>query len=225
MINIFEQIRLSTDDSYSTYKNTKLTRFMKRALDFIFSLTFILIIGSWLFPIIAIIIKLNSKGPVFFLQKRVGLHNSVFFCFKFRTMYMFVDDSVFQATTQYDKRVTKAGQFLRKTNLDELPQIINILIGNMSIIGPRPQPIPFYYNYCEFIEGIDKRHAMKPGLTGWAQVNGLRGDKDDEQENQIWIKKRFKYDMWYINNWSLKLDIYIFFRTLKNFIVGDDNAY
>lgn len=202
-----------------------LERLAKRTIDIVFSLLVVTLIFSWLLPIIALIIKLDSKGPVFFMQPRIGLGNKVFDCWKLRTMFTDSDASSYRATEKQDSRVTKFGAFLRRTNLDELPQIINILLGDMSLIGPRPQPIPFYHEYKKFVEDLDLRHVVKPGLTGWAQVKGLRGDSPDEHENRRRIWKRFESDVWYIENWSLALDIKILFMTAWIVIKGDDNAY
>jgi putative colanic acid biosynthesis UDP-glucose lipid carrier transferase len=200
-------------------------RFFKRIIDILFSLSVVILIFSWLFPIIGLLIKMDSKGPIFFLQPRVGLKNKIFKCWKFRTMFIDSDSSRFKATERQDSRITKIGTFLRKTNLDELPQIINILLGDMSLVGPRPQAVPFYLEYKEFIQDLDLRHQVKPGLTGWAQIKGLRGDSPDENENRLRIWQRFECDVWYIQNWNLKLDIKILFSTFWIVINGDENAY
>ena len=200
-------------------------RLLKRALDFTLSLLATVFVLTWLLPIIALLIKLDSKGDVFFFQPRLGLNNKVFKCFKFRTMYVDIDNSKFKATGRQDSRVTKIGAFLRKTNLDEVPQVLNVLFGDMSLVGPRPQAVPFYEEYKVFIENLNLRHNVKPGVTGWAQVNGLRGDLTDPVENKKRIIKRFECDLWYIENWSFLLDLKIIFLTAWVFIKGDDNAY
>ncbi len=178
-------------------------RFLKRLIDFSLSLV-ALIVFSPLILFVMILIKLNSKGPVFFKQKRTGYKQKEFYIYKFRTMKVNVDADKKQATKD-DPRKTKLGDFLRKTNIDELPQLINILKGDMSIIGPRPHML---MHTEEFHKKYDKylvRHWVKPGLTGWAQVNGWRGDSD--------IGIRVKYDLEYIENWSLLFDLKILFLT------------
>jgi putative colanic acid biosynthesis UDP-glucose lipid carrier transferase len=197
---------------------------IKRTIDIVFALSVIIFVCSWLIPIVALLIKINSKGPVFFLQERIGLNNAIFQCWKLRTMYS--DSHVsFKATEKKDSRVTFIGGILRKLNIDELPQVINVLLGDMTLVGPRPQAIPFYIEYKEFIEDLDLRHVVKPGITGWAQIKGLRGDSPDENENRRRIWQRFECDMWYIDNWNLKLDIQIIFKTVLIMIKGDSNAY
>lgn len=218
-------LTIPVEEVRSKHETYGLERFLKRSLDVIFSLLVIIFITSWLFPIIAIFSKIDSKGPVFFFQSRIGLNNKIFLCWKLRTMYENSDALGFKATERQDSRVTRFGAFLRKTNLDELPQIINVLLGDMSLVGPRPQPIPFYEEYKRYIEDIDLRHVVKPGLTGYAQIKGLRGDSPDENENRKRIWKRFECDIWYIENWSLAMDIKILFSTVWIVIIGDDNAY
>ncbi|HHV25846.1 MAG TPA: sugar transferase [Tissierellia bacterium] len=179
---------------------------IKRILDFL--LSFIaLIILSPLFLILAICIKIDSKGPVFFKQERLGKDGEVFLIYKFRTM---VDGAIHMGsglrTDEGDPRVTKVGKVLRKTSLDELPQLINILKGEMSIIGPRP-PVPYYpHKYEDYSEEQKLRFTVLPGITGYAQING---------RNEIEWDERIKYDVYYVRNWSLGLDFKIFFRTIK----------
>ena len=218
-------LTIPIEEVRSKHETYGLERLLKRSIDVIFSLSIIIFITSWLFPIIAILSKLDSKGSVFFFQERIGLNNKIFLCWKLRTMYENSDSLGFKATERKDSRVTKLGAFLRKTNLDELPQIINVLLGDMSLVGPRPQAIPFYEEYKEYVEDIDLRHVVKPGLTGYAQIKGLRGDSPDENENKKRIWKRFECDIWYIENWSLTLDIKILFSTVLVVINGDKNAY
>ena len=178
--------------------------FVKRTFDILFSSLFILFIMSWLFPILALLIKLSSKGPVFFIQKRTGLNNSVFNCYKFRTMCVNDKADVLQATDN-DMRITSIGNFLRKTNIDEFPQFLNVLLGHMSVVGPRPHMLKHTDEYSALINGYLTRHFVKPGITGWAQVNGLHGETD-----QLWkMEKRVEYDIYYMNNWTLWLDIKI----------------
>lgn len=218
-------LTLPVEDIREKHEGYKLQRLLKRSIDVAFALVIIALVCSWLLPIVALLIKLDSKGDVFFRQARVGLNNDVFECWKFRTMFSNANANSYQATEKDDLRITKLGAFLRRTNIDELPQIINLLLGDMTLVGPRPQPIPFYNKYKEFVEDIDLRHVVKPGITGLAQIKGLRGDSPDEEENRRRIWKRFECDIWYIENWSLLLDIKIVFKTFVIVIKGDDNAY
>lgn len=195
-------------------------RLLKRAFDLLFSLLFALLIVPWFFPAVIIAIKLSSKGPAFYNQKRVGKDNKIFTCFKFRTMYLESDKKGFTPTEKDDQRITPIGRLLRKTNIDELPQIINVLLGDMSFVGPRPHALAYNDTYKEFVEEIKLRHLVKPGITGWAQVHGLRGDAVDERENKVRIRKRIAFDIWYIENWSLLLDIQIILLTVWQMITG-----
>jgi putative colanic acid biosynthesis UDP-glucose lipid carrier transferase len=181
---------------------------VKRTFDVVFSLLATLFIFSWLFPIIAIAVKLSSKGPVFFKQKRSGLNNYQFNCYKFRSMRINQDADMKQAT-QDDPRITKVGHFLRKTSLDELPQFINVISGNMSIIGPRPHMLKHTEIYSELIGNFMERHAIKPGITGLAQIKGYRGEIDDFSL----LQNRVRFDRFYVNNWTLFFDIRIVART------------
>lgn len=199
-------------------------RFIKRTFDIFFSLFVIVFLFTWLFPLIALLIKLSSKGPVLYLQERVGVKDKRFKCYKFRTMKAENRKVEFQPVTEDDPRVTKIGKFLRRTNIDELPQFFNVLKGEMSVVGPRPHTIPFHNKYSEYFEAIKLRHNVKPGITGWAQVHGLRGDVPDEQENRMRTLQRIKYDLWYIENWSFKLDIQIIMMTIWQMITGKTNA-
>lgn len=201
-------------------------RVIKRIFDIVFSLCVIIFVMSWLVPIISIIIKLTSKGPVFFKQERWGRDNKKFTILKFRSMVCDSKDvdenGNYKQATKNDPRITKIGRFLRKTNLDELPQFFNVLIGDMSVVGPRPHPIPLNIESKDVIEHYMLRHLVKPGITGWAQVNGYRG----ETKNNIKLmQKRINYDLWYIENWSFLLDIQIILLTVWRMIKGDPNAY
>lgn len=200
-------------------------RFIKRTFDILFSTIVIIFILSWLFPIIAILTKLTSRGPVLFLQERIGAKNENFKCYKFRTMK--VEESknyTFKPVVDGDERVTKLGQILRRSNIDELPQFFNVLKGEMSVVGPRPHAIPYQDMYGQIFEEIKLRHNVKPGITGWAQVNGLRGDVEDEELNRARTIQRMKYDLWYIENWSMKLDMQIILMTIWQMITGDTKA-
>ncbi len=200
-------------------------RFFKRAFDIVFSCFFFVFIASWLFSILAILIKLNSKGPVFFIQERWGLNNKKIFCYKFRSMVSTSKDvdenGVYQQATKNDSRVTSIGKFLRKSNLDELPQFLNVLKGEMSIVGPRPHPTPLNLYSKNTINNYMLRHLVKPGITGWAQVHGYRGETKDAESMQ----KRIDFDIWYIENWSFWLDCQIIIQTVINMIKGEKNAY
>jgi len=201
-------------------------RFLKRSFDIVFSFLVIVLILSWFYPIIALLIKLNSKGKVLFIQKRVGSKNEMFECYKFRTLTSTssMQTEHFKPVVFGDKRVTSIGKFLRKSNIDEIPQFFNILKGDMSIVGPRPHAKPYQDMYGKIFEEINMRHNVRPGLTGWAQVNGLRGDVEDEEENNRRTIMRMKYDLWYIENWTMKLDIQIILMTIWQMIKGDTKA-
>jgi Undecaprenyl-phosphate glucose phosphotransferase len=201
-------------------------RILKRSFDIIFSLAVIIFILSWLYPIIFILSKLTSPGPVFFIQDRIGTKNEKFNCYKFRTMKIEdeSENSVVKPVVENDPRVTRIGKFLRKSNLDELPQFLNVLKGDMSAIGPRPHAIPYDKKYGKVVDEIRLRHNVKPGITGWAQVHGLRGDVVDEEENWKRTTKRIQYDLWYIENWTFTLDIQIILITIWQMIRGKTRA-
>lgn len=192
----------------------------KRIFDILFSGLVVLLVLSWLTPLLAIIIKLDSRGPVFFKQKRNGLGHQEFLCYKFRSMTPNKAANVNHAT-RGDERVTKVGMFLRKTSLDELPQFINVLFGDMSVVGPRPHMISATEEFASSVDKYMVRHFVKPGITGLAQVSGYRGEIETDQD----IKNRVKYDIFYIENWSLFLDFKIILLTVYNMIKGEDKAY
>lgn len=200
---------------YLPLTNT-LNMISKRLVDIVGSFCGIIILSPLLL-IVAIIIKATSKGPVIFKQERVGLHNKTFNMYKFRTMYVQSPKEEQKGwTVKDDPRVTKVGRFFRKTSIDELPQLLNILKGDMSIVGPRPERPQFVEKFKEEIPRYMIKHQVRPGLTGWAQVNGYRGDTS--------IRKRIDYDLYYIENWSMAFDIKIMFLTLfKGFV--NENAY
>lgn len=197
----------------------------KRFLDFFLSLFILTFILSWLFPIITILIKFNSKGPIFYLQQRVGLNNEIFKCYKFRTMYVSPIIKDFMPASTEDARVTKVGKFLRKLNLDEFPQFINVFLGEMSIVGPRPHAVAFQDEYSKFIPSIYKRQFVKPGITGLAQVNGYRGDHLDEAMNRIRLKRRIASDIIYIKKWSILLDFKIIIKTVLQMLTRNTSGY
>lgn len=186
----------------------------KRFFDIAVSICFLLFIFSWLYPIIAIAIKLETKGLAMFVQDRIGLNGKIFKCYKFRTL-LSNSNSLDKDSLphSYTTPATKVGVFLRKYNLDELPQFINVLKGNMSIIGPRPHAVPFHNLYSEYVPNIHQRLLVKPGITGLSQINGLRGDVEDIEQNKKNIQQRVQCDTNYIFHWSFKLDLKIFVKT------------
>lgn len=194
---------------------------IKRCFDIIFSLLILLGICSWLFPIIAILIKLDSRGSIFFKQKRYGHNHTIFDCYKFRTMRENPDCGT-KITQENDQRITKIGKILRKTSLDELPQFINVLFGQMSVVGPRPHMLSVDDEYKPKINRYFVRSLVKPGITGLAQVSGLRGDKGNRD---LQMKKRIIADSFYVKNWSLSLDFIIIMKTLVLMLKGDENAF
>lgn len=193
---------------------------VKRTFDILFSISILVFLCSWLFPIIAILIKTTSKGPVFFVQKRYGFHEEVFSCLKFRTMIV-NEESATKTTEENDSRITKIGKFLRKTSLDELPQFINVLKGEMSIVGPRPHMLAVDNYYKPKIGRYSLRSMVSPGITGLAQVSGLRGDYGDVE---VEMKKRILADTFYVRNWSFVLDLVVVLKTVLLVITGDKNA-
>ncbi len=201
-------------------------RFLKRSFDIFFSILVLVLLLSWLYPLIALLIKLNSRGKVLFIQKRIGAKNEMFDCYKFRTLNSesSKESAAFKPVIMGDKRVTTVGKFLRKSNIDELPQFFNVLKGDMSVVGPRPHAIPYQDLYGKIFEEIKMRHNVRPGLSGWAQVNGLRGDVEDEAENNRRTILRMKYDLWYIENWTMRLDFQIILMTIWQMIKGDTKA-
>lgn len=196
-----------------------LNRVLKRSFDIAFSSAF-LIVSPLVFIPIAIAIKRTSPGPIFFVQERTGYMGRSFKCLKFRTMRVNTEADVTQATAD-DPRKTKIGDFLRRTSLDELPQFINVWKGDMSVVGPRPHMLKHTEDYSRLVDRYMMRHVVKPGITGWAQVNGYRGLTDE-----LWkMEKRVQYDVWYVENWAFWLDIKIIGRTMLNGLKGEDNAY
>lgn len=192
---------------------------VKRGFDLAFSSLFLLFYPLIYIPI-AIAIKITSPGPVYFKQQRTGYKGQPFECLKFRTMHVNVDADSLQATAN-DPRKTRLGDFLRRTSLDELPQFINVWKGDMSVVGPRPHMLKHTEDYSKLVDRYMVRHLIKPGITGWAQVNGYRGQTDE-----LWkMEKRVQYDVWYIENWTLALDLKIIARTVANAVQGESNAF
>ncbi|SHN34635.1 putative colanic acid biosysnthesis UDP-glucose lipid carrier transferase [Cyclobacterium lianum] len=194
--------------------------FVKRSLDLVLSIGLVVFVFSWLFPIIGLLIKATSKGPVFFQQLRHGKDNVPFYCLKFRTMYLNDQADVKQATKN-DPRVTWIGKFLRKSSMDELPQFFNVIKGDMSIVGPRPHAVPMNYKFSAEIDNFMFRHTVKPGITGLAQAKGFRGETRDFYD----IYSRCKLDIFYVNNWSPFLDLKIIFWTIVSMLIDKDKAY
>jgi putative colanic acid biosynthesis UDP-glucose lipid carrier transferase len=179
-------------------------------------------IPFWLliYPIVGLIIKVTSPGPVFFKQKRNGLNGRIFYCYKFRSMKVNAAADQQQATAN-DPRKTRFGDFLRRSSIDELPQFINVLRGEMSIVGPRPHMVKHTEEYSAIIDRYMVRHWVKPGITGWAQVNGARGETQRREQ----MEDRIDKDVWYIENWTFGLDLRIIFLTIYNGLRGDKQAY
>jgi putative colanic acid biosysnthesis UDP-glucose lipid carrier transferase len=193
---------------------------LKRFFDIVFSLVIIVFLLSWLTPILALIIRLESKGPTFFKQKRNGLNYEEFNCFKFRSMHLNPIADLEQVQKN-DPRITKIGKFMRKTSIDELPQFFNVLLGDMSVVGPRPHMVSHTEMYAKSVDKFMVRHFIKPGITGLAQTNGFRGEVETEKD----IINRVKYDIFYLENWSLLLDVKIIFITIINAVKGEKKAY
>lgn len=194
--------------------------FVKRIFDVLFSLVVIFFILSWLTPILAILIRIESKGPVFFKQSRNGFNYKEFECYKFRSM-MPNDNAHLEQVTRGDQRITKIGKFIRKTSIDELPQFFNVLFGDMSVVGPRPHMVSHTEMYAKRIDKFMVRHFVKPGITGLAQTSGFRGEVETDKD----IIGRVRYDIFYIENWSLILDLKIILKTFLNAIKGEEKAY
>jgi len=193
---------------------------LKRVFDIIFSSSVIIFILSWLTPLVAILIKLESKGPVFFKQARNGFNYKEFYCYKFRSMTPNSEANFYQAT-RGDQRITNIGKFIRKTSIDELPQFFNVLFGDMSVVGPRPHMVSHTDMYAKRIDKFMVRHFVKPGITGLAQISGYRGEVETDKD----IIGRVKFDIFYIENWSLLLDLKIIFKTAINAVKGEEKAY
>ena len=207
---------------FTTYENplqNPVNRFVKRIFDIVFSII-ALIPTALIFPFVFIIMKIQSPGPILFKQRRTGIDGKTFNCYKFRSMHVNADADKVQATKD-DPRKYPFGNFMRKANIDELPQFINVLQGRMSIVGPRPHMLAHTEQYSELIDKYMVRHFVKPGVTGWAQVTGFRGET-----KELWqMEGRVKRDIWYIENWSIWLDIRIIWLTFKSIFIHDKNAY
>lgn len=195
-------------------------RMLKRTFDIAFSAVFLCTLFPIIFVIVAIITKITMPGPIFFKQKRTGMDGKDFYCYKFRSMKVNKDADTVQATKN-DPRKTKWGNIMRKTNIDELPQFFNVLIGNMSIVGPRPHMVKQTDDYSKIIDKYMVRHFVKPGITGWSQVTGFRGETKELSQ----MEGRVEGDIWYIEHWTFWLDLYIMYKTIANAVKGDKEAY
>ncbi|GAA4273205.1 exopolysaccharide biosynthesis polyprenyl glycosylphosphotransferase [Aquimarina gracilis] len=195
-----------------------INKFLKRTFDILLSLVVLIGILSWLTPLIALFIQLESRGPVFFRQLRNGLDYREFYCYKYRSMKPSTSSN---QATRGDARVTKVGKFMRRTSIDELPQFINVLKGDMSVVGPRPHMVKHNEEFAQKVDKFMVRHFVKPGITGLAQVSGFRGEIETKKD----IINRVKYDIFYVENWSLLLDIKIVILTVVNAIKGEEKAY
>ena len=222
-LNNLENFSISADFIFNRYSVNLLDSsqlITKRIFEILSVSIFLVLIASWLFPIIALIIKMESKGPVFYKQLRHGQNNVPFYCLKFRSM-KFEPETGFKQATKGDSRVTKVGAFLRKSSLDELPQLLNVLMGEMAIVGPRPHAIPMNKEFAEKMEYFMCRHMVKPGITGLAQAKGFRGEIIDLFD----MNARLRYDLFYIKNWSFLFDIKIILLTFYGLIFVNKNAY
>ena len=195
-------------------------RFLKRMFDIVLSGIFIVTIFPFIYLIIGTIIKLTSPGPIFFKQMRTGLNGREFKCYKFRSMRVNGEADKKQATVN-DPRKTRFGNFLRRSNIDELPQFINVFKGEMSIVGPRPHMLAHTETYARLIDKYMVRHFIKPGVTGWAQTHGFRGETKELSQ----MEGRVQADIWYMEHWTILLDLYIIYKTIANLIIGEKNAY
>ncbi|TFZ64017.1 exopolysaccharide biosynthesis polyprenyl glycosylphosphotransferase [Hymenobacter sp. UV11] len=192
----------------------------KRVFDFLFASLVIIFLLSWLVLIIALLIKLESKGPVFFKQLRTGKNGLPFYCLKFRSMRISADADLKQAS-KGDSRITKVGAFLRKSSMDELPQFFNVLKGEMSVVGPRPHMLSHTEYYSKAIDNFMERHIIMPGITGLAQVSGYRGETKEVES----MAKRVDADIKYVYNWSFLLDVKIVLLTVSQTFKSDENAF
>lgn len=195
-------------------------KLLKRAFDVVVSSVFLVTLFPVVFLLVSIISSITMPGPIFFRQKRTGVNGKDFYCLKFRSMKVNKEADSMQATKN-DPRKTKWGNIMRKTNIDELPQFINVLMGDMSVVGPRPHMLRHTEEYSQLIDKYMMRHFIKPGITGWSQVTGYRGETKELSQ----MEGRIRGDIWYVEHWSIWLDIYIILKTVANLIIGDKNAY
>ena len=198
----------------------KWNQFLKRGFDIVVSLCFLCLVFPFLLLLVFVVTECTMPGKLFFVQKRTGLNGKTFKCYKFRSMRENPQSEVRQAT-KGDERVTRWGYIMRKTSLDETPQFINVLMGDMSIVGPRPHMLKHTDEFTELVDGYMLRHQVKPGVTGWSQVNGYRGEirKVEDLENRV------KFDLWYIDHWNFFLDLRIIFKTMTLCFGNDIHAH
>jgi putative colanic acid biosynthesis UDP-glucose lipid carrier transferase len=213
---IRKKIELKTD--YATPLNKWQNIVVKRFFDILFSLVFLLCLFPVVYIVLGVAIKLSSSGTVLFVQKRTGRRGEIFRCYKFRSMRINEDT---KPAIENDPRTTRVGRFLRRTNLDELPQFINVLKGEMSVVGPRPHALWTDDEYAPVISDYMLRYTVKPGITGWAQITGCRGETKRTEE----MERRVSKDLWYLRNWTFALDISIILRTILSMFRGDRKAY
>jgi putative colanic acid biosynthesis UDP-glucose lipid carrier transferase len=207
-ISEIREMFIDMNHRYMVYEPSAYYYTVKRLMDVAISAIFILLVMSWLLPVVSLLIKLTSRGPIFFFQKRTGFKGIEFNCFKFRTMYINDDADTKQASSE-DKRITPIGKFLRITHIDETPQFFNVLLGDMSIVGPRPHMLYHTRYYSQMIPYYNLRHEVQPGMTGMAQIKGFIGEINIERE----LRKRVQWDIYYMKNQSILLDIKILFST------------
>lgn len=204
--------------------NEPLEKAENRMIKRLFDICFSLLVLCTVFPVVLIIAwvaaKLTMPGPLFFKQKRNGLNGKEFYCLKFRSMKINAEADSRQASED-DPRITKWGHFMRKTNIDELPQFVNVLLGDMSVVGPRPHMVKQTMEYSQLIDKYMVRHYVKPGITGWSQVTGSRGETRELSQ----MEERIQKDIWYVEHWSMGLDLFIIYKTVVNTLIGDKNAY
>ena len=193
---------------------------LKRSFDIVFSLCFLCLVFPFVLLFVFIMTECTMPGKLFFVQKRTGLNGKTFKCYKFRSMRQNPHSEERQAI-KGDERVTRWGYIMRKTSLDETPQFINVLLGDMSIVGPRPHMLKHTDEFTDMVDGYMLRHQVKPGVTGWSQVNGYRGEIKKLED----IQNRVKFDLWYIDNWSFMLDLRIIFKTMSLCFGNDKNAH
>ena len=210
---------MHTNNSSKKLLDDEWYRMLKRGFDILFSLSFLCLVFPFVLLVVFILTECTMPGRLFFVQKRTGLNGKTFKCYKFRTMRQNSQSDVRQAT-KGDERVTRWGYIMRKTSLDETPQFINVLLGDMSIVGPRPHMLKHTDEFTEMVDGYMLRHQVKPGVTGWSQVNGYRGEIRKVED----IQNRVKFDLWYIDNWSFLLDLRIIFKTMSLCFGNDSHA-
>lgn len=192
---------------------------LKRGFDIVFSLCFLCFVFPFVLLVVFIVTQCTMPGKLFFVQKRTGLSGRTFKCYKFRSMRKNEHSDVLQAT-KGDSRITRWGQIMRKTSLDETPQFINVLLGDMSVVGPRPHMLKHTEEYTALIDGYMLRHEVKPGVSGWSQIKGFRGEIKQLKD----MENRVKSDLWYIRNWHFLLDLYIILKTVTICFGNDKNA-